>query len=88
MGGSPKNLVQHLAGETSLLGTTGVQLWLPGLSDIRERGNGHGRAQWISTTDGTNITTIHTVRRLQEQVIRGAHEAKVILRQFLPRGRK
>ena len=30
MSGSPKALRQHLAGETSLLATTGVQPWLPG----------------------------------------------------------
>ena len=44
MGGNPKALVQHLAGETSLLGTTGVQPWLPGSSDIMRGSNGHGRA--------------------------------------------
>ena len=38
MGGSPNPLVQHLAGETSLLGTTGFQPWLPGPSVIMREG--------------------------------------------------
>ena len=72
MGGSPKALVQHLAGETSLLGITGVQLWLPGPSVIMRGGNGHGRAH-----HNDNILNKH---RLEERVIWDAHEAEARLR--------
>ena len=70
MGGSPEALVQHPAGETSLLGTTGVQLWLPGPSVIMRGGNGHGRAQWTfhNRWHEHNDNT-YRKHRLQEQVI-------------------
>ena len=69
MGGSPNALVQHLAGETSLLGTTGFQPWLPGPSVIMRGGNGHGRAH-----HNDNIPNKH---RLEEQIIWDAHDAAV-----------
>ena len=71
MDGSPEALVQHLAGVTSLLGTTGVQLWLPGPSVIMRGGNGQGRAHH-------NDNTYHK-HQLEEQVI-----GVPILRQFPP----
>ena len=60
MGGSPKALVQHLAGETSLLGTTGVQPWLPGPSDVEsdcdiKSGEAVERRQVERSSDGRYI---------------------------------
>ena len=79
MDGSPKALVQHLAGETSLLGTAGVQPRLPGPSVIMRGGNGHGRAHH-------NDSTYHK-QQPEEQVIGAPMKPRQGLRQCL-RGRK